>query len=480
MRRHPVDHRGGFGRRALALCLVAGILVLLGAACAARTGTVRSDAATSPPAAQSPALPPSDGLRIGAARLDISPTKSVMMGGYGVYFISRVFCRWSQGVHDPLYATALFLQKGDQAVLFISLDLVGLVAPDVDDLRAAVAARVPIPADRVVVSSNHPHHGPDTIGLWGTLLPPLSGRDESYMRFMKDQAARAAEDAYRSARPAKLYYAVGELAGPHQNTLAKTVPDAPIDHTLTVLRAVDGDGKTIATLTNWACHPTTEGEDNRLISSDWVGGFYKWMAAKVDGVPMYVNGSIGASIQPFDPERELYAEGHHFIWTDVMGRRVAEAAAALLPKMTEADVDSIACASATFSFPMRNKVYRAAGQLGLMPYRVPKVGQPLSSRVTAARVGPIRFGTVPGEIAPRLGNKVREALGGSAQVIVGLGQDWLGYIIDPAQYADKRYSYEKMLCAGPELGPAVVQAHQELAAQAAQADAPLPVAANGN
>jgi hypothetical protein len=417
-------------------------------------------------------LAPTGDLLVGAARLDISPTQPVMMGGYGVYALSKSFCRWSQGVHDPLFATALYLQKGEGAALLVALDLVGLASPDIDDLRGAIAARLPIAAERIVVSASHTHHGPDTIGLWGTTLPPRSGRDERYMRFMKEQAARAAARAYASAVPAKLSYAVGPLTAMHRNILEDKVPGAAIDHTLTVLRAVDGSGKTIVTLTNWACHPTTEGMDNRLISADWIGGFYKWMATKSDGIPMYVNGSIGAAIQPHDPERELWAAGHHFIWAETMGRRVAEAAAALLPKATETPVDGIEAGSKSFTFPMMNKIYRFGSRLGLFPFTVPKVGEPLASRVTAIRVGPIRFGTVPGEIAPHLGNQVREALGGQAQVVVGLSQDYLGYIIDPEQYADKRYAYEKMLCAGPELGPGTVAAHREITAAMDGAVAP--------
>ena len=56
------------------------------------------------------------------------------------------------------------------------------------------------------------------------------------------------------------------------------------------------------------------------------------------------------------------------------------------------------------------------------------------------------------------------ALGGSVQILINNAQDSLGYIIDPIQYADHRYSYEKLLCIGPELGPAVVEAHCAMAA----------------
>ena len=403
-------------------------------------------------------------MEIGAARADISPEESVIMGGYGIYALTKMLCRWSKGVHDPLYATALYLGKNGTSLVIVSLDLVGLSAPDAWEIRNEVASRVGVGADRIIVCSTHTHHSPDTVGLWGTVLPPESGRSEPYMDRMKQTAVETAVRAYNGRRPARLSYAVGALDEIHRNGYDSQVPDAPIDHTLTVLKAEDADGETIATLMNWGCHPTTENARNRLISSDWVGVYYRIMAERTGGIPVFVNGSIGASIQPSDPWRvkNLGSDGQGFVWAEAMGRIVADATGALLAEAAEIEADRIEAASSTITVPMDNRVYRLGYLLALIPFKVPSRGKPIDTNLTAARIGPVRFGTMPGEMAAHLGMQVREALGGRAQVLVGLGQDQLGYIIDPEQYANEIYSYEKMLCMSPELGGAVIRAHQKL------------------
>lgn len=402
-------------------------------------------------------------LEVGAARVDVTPDHSVIMGGYGVYFWNIKNCRWSDGVQDPLYATALAFRHGTSALVLIELDQVGLVSPDVREVRDGVAARLHIDMGQVIVASTHTHHAPDTMGLWGTLQPAASGRDEKYMSWMKARAVEAGVQAYQNTRPAKLYRQIGEETELHWNENITEDPHAPIDHTLTVLKAVGQDGKTIATLTNWACHPTTEDMPNRKISSDWVGVFYQQMAKKSEGVHMYVNGAIGGSIQPSVPWRDanLHGEGQGFVWAKAVGERIADKAFSLSQSATEMPVDGIAVRNAVVTTQMRNLVFRLGKAFGLLTLEVPGLYGKINTTVTAVKMNQLRFGTMPGEMAPNLGMQIRQALGGDTQIMVGLGQDALGYILDENQYHNKVYGYEKMLCMGPKFGAQVVEAYHK-------------------
>ncbi len=408
--------------------------------------------------------PHSPVLAVGAARLDISPDHAVILGGYGVYFWSKKHCRWSQGVHDPLYATALYFLKGDEALVLIETDEVGLVKGDIDQIRDAVATKLRLSRERVIVGATHTHHGPDTIGLWGTLQPANSGRDERYMNMLKDRCVAAAVQAYQSRRPAHLAYALGEESALHYNIHQNETSDPNLDHTITVLIATGDDGKVIATLTNWACHPTTEDAPNRLVSSDWVGVFYQDMAAAMPGVHMYVNGSIGASVQPSVAWRDaqhLANEGQGFVWAKLMGDVFTKNVLHVIEHPTPIEVDRIAVETRSAPVHMQNFIFRLAKVLHMLPMDIPDNGD-FATTITAARVGPLRFGSMPGEMSPHLGKQIRASLGGPAQILVGLGQDWLGYILDEQQYADSNYSYEKMLCVSPHLGPNVVKAYRTI------------------
>ncbi len=403
-------------------------------------------------------------LLVGAARIDITPSKSVIMGGYGVCAFSKALCRWSKGVHDPIYATAIYFEKRDEAFVLIEADLVGLVQTDIIKIQSLVSERTHLLPTRVIVAATHTHSSPDTVGLWGSILPPDSGRDEGYIEMIIAKAAVVAAQAKGSARPARLFYAVGEQADLHRNTYDDKTSNFYIDHTITVLKAADKNGRVIATLTNWGCHPTTEGMKTRLISSDWVGAFYKDMAAHESGVHMFVNGSIGAAIQPNDnwKRKNLEGDGENFRWAGLLGTTLSAQVREMMKEMEEARFDHMTVQYTEASIPMMNGIYRFGSNLGLLNLPVPKVGEPLNFRIASMTMGPLRFGTMPGEISPQIGDGIRKRMGGKAQILIGLGQDWFGYVLDREQYENELYSYEKMLSPGPDFAEAIYGVYDEM------------------
>lgn len=453
-------------------------LILAAVACSANrhgTATPKGALDEAPPDRPMKTKSADEVVWVGAAREEATPDRDLIMGGYGVAFFSRACARWSKGVHDPLYATALYLAKGDVEVVVIHVDAVGLIWTDQWAIRREVARRVGIPISRVITAASHTHHGPDTIGLWGPVIPSASGRDEHYINALVRVAADAGVEAYLARKPAVLAYAKGEVAELHRNTYDDQIPDPYIDHTLTVLVAREAaDGAPILTLANWGCHPTSQGAQNRLISADWVGGYYAHLAERGLGLPMFVNASIGASIQPdgawfrrdypnLDPES--------FTYTDTMGARFAGAVADLAAAAEPLTFDRIGVDERLVRTTMDNALYQLATKQGLMPPGLPELDGEYRSRVTSVTLGPLRIGTMPGEMSPQLGMKIREALGGDAQMLFGLSQDYVGYILDRDQYDDPMYQYEHMLCIGPAFGEAVVSAHYEMRVSAENAAA---------
>ena len=238
----------------------------------------------------------------------------------------------------------------------------------------------------------------------------------------------------------------------------------PIDHTVTVLKAVDSDGRIIATLTNWGCHPTTENGENRQISSDWVGPFRNKLKKKFGGEHIFINGSIGAAIQPSVPWREanLKSEGQGFVWARAMGEQFANKVSDLLENAKALEVNKIVIRNRPLVVPMKNFAFALARSSGQISLSLPPYGAKYKTEVTGVELGALRIGTVPGEIAANLGNDVRKKLKGDAQIIVGLGQDWLGYIIDEKQYYDTTFAYERLLCLSPKLGTNLLNAYETM------------------
>jgi len=219
------------------------------------------------------------------------------------------------------------------------------------------------------------------------------------------------------------------------------------------------------TLTNWGCHPTTEGGDNRLISADWVHYLRETLGQSFPhATHMFVNGSIGGAIQPSLKWRDKNTgpDVPPFTWTKQMGDSLGAKVARLVPTAKPVAFDRIEVRNAPVRAFMHNDAFALGRGLKLLAMDLPAKGGEYRSEITAVRMGGLRIGTLPGEILPDLGDRARQSLGGDAQVLVGLGQDWLGYVMGPDKYDDPRYSYEKMLCIGPQFGANVVRAYEGL------------------
>src|SRR3990170_1549126 len=218
----------------------------------------------------------------GAAALPITPLPQhlegrLYLGGYDGYL-----GRPARGVHDDLYARAFVLTHGDDTVALVVLDLVGMANSHIARIRRAATRRLAIPEGSVLVACTHTHAGPDLQGLWGGVSP-------EYARFLRRQAVEALVQAAAGVRKASLRAASVPLPGRTVNR--RGWPQT--DDTLTVLQARDGRRKPIATVVNFAAHPTVTQEENLLVSRDFPGALVDSLQEEVGGLALFVNDDQG-------------------------------------------------------------------------------------------------------------------------------------------------------------------------------------------
>ena len=126
-------------------------------------------------------------MKVGYAQNIITPSldKPVYLAGFGNN-------RRAETIHDDLYIRALAIQDDKSALVLVALDLIGFLRRDVyeviETLKVSETFRVLSP--KVVIASVHPHHGPDTMGLWGP-DDKTSGVDAEYMSALKKKIAAA-------------------------------------------------------------------------------------------------------------------------------------------------------------------------------------------------------------------------------------------------------------------------------------------------
>src|SRR5205085_2824474 len=143
-----------------------------------------------------------------------------------------------------LTARAVVYQDGETTVAIVGLDLLGFPSVLCDRVRL----RVPrIPAKNILIGSTHTHSAPDCY----TFPDGRGGHtgNLAYMDLVCQKAAEAVNEALDQLKQARLKVATAEARG--KIAYNYSAPDL-YDRRMSVLQAVDPDGKTIATLVNYA------------------------------------------------------------------------------------------------------------------------------------------------------------------------------------------------------------------------------------
>lgn len=305
---------------------------------------------TDPTASRSACEEPFDDVN-GNGRFD-----AVWMGGWGGGG------RAARGVHDPLYATALVLALNGEYVALVSLDAVGLLEYRTTRMRALLG-EAGFDADRVIVTSDHTHQGPDTVGLWGDLDTLQTGLDPAYQESLVEavyDAVFAAATTAEPVTPAQGAVRLTELdpaysgvafGGTNPNDrmlgLIRDGRDPVIvDDQVLTLTFEGADGR-LATVVSYSGHPEIVGYQNELLGADYVavlrtvieeqaGGTTMFMASAMGGMQSAWEGTLPAvdeGGQPvFDEAGErVFIEGGGYEYARVAGTLLAQAAMSAPP-----------------------------------------------------------------------------------------------------------------------------------------------------
>jgi hypothetical protein len=410
----------------------------------------------------------------GAAALPITPTPQqldgrVYLGGYGGYED-----RPAAGVHDDLFARALVIGDGATTVALIALDLVGMSNRHIARIRRAVARRLEMPDTAVLVACTHTHAGPDLQGPWG-------GVSSECAAHIRRQTVRAAVQAAAERAPATLWTATTTVPGRTVNR--RGWPRT--DETMTVLQARDGGRGVIATLVNFAAHPTVTEKGNVHISRDFPGALVDAIESDAGGTAMFVNADEGDVIPNVGGGFEVMQE---------YGSGLAQAASGALDRATELEPPlrltgrrlDVPLALLRLRLPPGPVVIamlaalRGLASLGVLRrlarrYRVQdrafviaglglvaehpvfvRAGAPhVRTRVSRLRIGEgLDALAAPGEVLTNLGLSLRGRLAGEATMFLGLTNDTLGYFVPPDEWMSGRNdNYEESVSMGRQAAP---------------------------
>jgi hypothetical protein len=419
-----------------------------------------------------PKSPPlEDRLLVGAAAVEITPAVETFedANGNGRYDPGEAFQdldgdgKWTPtylagfgtnrvalGVHDPLWARAVVFEKRGRRVTLVSCDLVGLLHARVRTLTSAIGG-----AGELIVCSTHCHSGPDVVGLWGP-LPMISGVSGATLKRLRDGLAEAVRRAVESRRPASLRAAEAKVEG-----VCKDIRPPDIrNEVATSLVARDDAGRPIVVLVNFAMHPEGMGSKNRMISSDFPHYVREAVERDFPGaVAVYISGDLGGMQTPDVKEKT---------WEEI--RRCGETIAARVRESQAAaegvDVPEVKVARANVRFPLENDRFVGGFKSGLFGPDSQGVVVPegdgfvLTSEVVVARLGSVEMVTVPGEALPEVGREIYKLMEAPHRLLIGLGQDEIGYILPKEDFNPKKY--EESMSLGPRTAPTLLDALKPL------------------
>jgi|TARA_Y100000310_G_scaffold343927_2_gene453975 hypothetical protein len=407
-----------------------------------------------------------DQFKAAAQTVDITPDLSrydVRLHGYGARGSKH-----AEGVHDPIHAKILLLERGDTRAAIVTTDILQIDATLRQD-TAERAALTGLTRENLVMTASHSHSAPAALEPRMQALPSrFNWFVAEYYEACVSKIVAGLKEAEARLVPARCASARTNLVGTVRNrrvpgysydSRAFTTPVGAgevIDDELAVVHFVDDDDAVIATLVNLAGHGTVLGSDNMLISADWPGTMQRGVEQQLGGVCLFANGAEG-NVAP-----DCGAGVLGFDEVDEFGGRIASHVTALMQELSPLTPTHFAIRSATLALPpftlseespyVRGRLSRQEA-LDLIANRYP--GQ---IEMTFIRLGDVGMVTIPGEMLTELSVDFKQraaAKGIRLPLILGLANDSVAYIPSPQEYA--KGGYEAGMCFyGPTLGTLLI------------------------
>ena len=240
---------------------------------------------------------------IGIARTDITPPVGIFCRNWGAARNDTAV-----GIHRPLTLTVLTLQEMPESLPLVLVDAdLGWWAHMAFEqkFRSSVLRELKLPAENYMFSCTQTHSTPPLCEP----EPQWKGGDllSAYVERLLPTVIATTRQALALAGPATLEWHTGSCALASNRDLPdghRIVcgfnPALPADNTLLVGRVSAPSGKILATITDYACHPTTLAWENQLISPDYVGAMRETVQQNTGGAPGPVPagcvGRIGAAV----------------------------------------------------------------------------------------------------------------------------------------------------------------------------------------
>ena len=347
-----------------------------------------------------------------------------------------------------LTVRALVLEKDDTRVAICSTDFLGFPGVLCDRVRRQVSG---IPPENILIGATHNHSGPDCYGF-----PNENGKtaaDVEYLNSVCTKLANSINQAIRELQPSHIKIATGRARGKiAYNYYAENLYDPRCN----VIQVLGAEGKPLATLVNYACHPEVIGPDQGILCPDFVGPLYDRIQKQGGGIGIFMNSALGGMVTadcrgPDGKDIRTWDEciriGH--LLADEALRIVADVPIQKNPKLF--------CGSTTIEFPIENELLLSIVKLSPLGFELNERSK-IGTQVNVVNLGDAQILTIPGEALPNIGYYLKRKMYGRHNLLFGLTNDAFGYILTKVDWNSfDRYDYISRTCLGEMTGEIFIQ-----------------------
>jgi len=391
------------------------------------------------------------GLGVGAAAVDIRAADGMLVAG-GIHPGRQT------GQEGSLRAAALVVQTDAAGqstsgrLCIVSCDVLAMTREDLDQAGRRIESELSIPFENILITSTHTHHAPSTVTVHAY------GPDETFRGRVLEaivDAARAACQRAKSSGPCELYFWLGEESSVGQNSRLllsdgtifwvgsredAVRPTGPFDPELPVLAFKAQDGTLKAVVFNHSTHNI-----GTIAPGQRSPGFYGLGAQQIEKARgttvLFLPGAFGST-------HNLSLGGEEMTF------RIRQAIEESLELAEPRPVDRIGSKKWEFTYRVRH-FDEAGEEEAVAAYCRKRMGSPesvievfrdmrrqLAPRQGQARktwlqvccLGDIALVGVPGELFTKVGQLIKRRSPFRYTYVVGLANDYIGYIPDAEAY----------------------------------------------
>lgn len=396
------------------------------------------------------------GLQAGIAKIDITPTEDLYMGGYDATCRSGP----SDGVDGQIFIRTLVFDDNNKRVAFVEADLVLLPPEDYRIIRELISAETGIPFENIILGCVHNHAAPypdkrNIDSYWSenlnnkfvsavknaiadleaVMIGGGTGKSNiamnrrkkmentsSYLTFDENNSSQS-YGKYKTEKPVK----IRELEGVCR---LGNNPMGPVDDEVGLIRIDKISGEPKAVLVNYACHGTSLGCRNSKISPEWNGYMLEYVEKEIPGVKgIFIQGAAGDINPRFVGGIDGYVD--NLKKTEELGKEIGKEVVRVFSGIkTDKPI------STQIELVQKNILCPRKYAAVVADFRNTTLGIP----TTAIRIDQFTFVTFPGELFHEIGKNIKAITHSQFPFIAGYCNGSLGYL--PTQKAHSEGGYE--------------------------------------